>query len=249
MLSGLKERLLAPELIEVLVREFNAELERQRTATRGQSALLERKIADMDRKIGAILKAIEDGMCHPGMKDRMGQLEAERTVLIAERTPNPMADVTLLVHPNVPDLYRRKVAELERLLECGEECDEARELIRSMVDCVVLAPRASGGREAGSGFICLSYLSAFALRTSCARRRWLPDQTTTEVEAGGAYLGGCWEPEEALVCMGFTLERINSPKPRPALGDARTMGRAAPRPAPPRCDPTPASKRAAASAC
>src|SRR4029077_10451374 len=44
VLSGLKERLLAPELIEVLVREFNAELERQRTATRGQSALLERKI-------------------------------------------------------------------------------------------------------------------------------------------------------------------------------------------------------------
>ena len=148
VLSGLKERLLAPELTKEFVRGFKAELERQRAATRDQSAVLGRKAAELDRKIGAILKAIEDGMYHPGLKDRMSQLEAERATLMAERTANPIADVALLVHPCVPDLYRHKVAELEQLLESGEERDEARELIRSMIDCVVLVPRASGGLAA-----------------------------------------------------------------------------------------------------
>ena len=61
MLTGLKDRLLAPELVEEFVREFKAELERHRTATRDRSAALERKIADADRTMGAILKTIEDG--------------------------------------------------------------------------------------------------------------------------------------------------------------------------------------------
>ena len=143
VLSGLKGRLLAPELVEEFVREFNAELERHRRASRGQSVARERKVAEVDRRIGAILKAVEDGMYHSGLKDRMAQLEAERASL-AQKTADLVEDVTLLVHPNVPDLYRRRVTELEELLERGE----ARELIRSMIDRVILSPRASGGLEA-----------------------------------------------------------------------------------------------------
>ncbi len=148
VLSKLKERLLAPELVEVFIREFNAELERQRTATRDQAATRERKIADVKRKIGAILKAVEDGMYHSGLKERMVQLEAEQAILFAELATGPAPDVSLLVHPNVPALYRRKVAELEELLEGGQERDEARDLIRSMIDRIVLTPRTSGGLEA-----------------------------------------------------------------------------------------------------
>jgi site-specific DNA recombinase len=147
VLSGLKGRLLAPELVEEFVREFNAELERHRRASRGQSVARARKVTEVDRKIGAILKAVEDGMYHSALKDRMAQLEAERASL-AQQTADPIEDVTLLVHPNVPELYRRKVTQLEELLERGEDRDEARELIRSMIDRVVLSPRASGGLEA-----------------------------------------------------------------------------------------------------
>lgn len=58
------------------------------------------------------------------------------------RTTNLTADVNLLVHPNVPELYRRRVAELEQLLDFGEERDEARELIRPVIERVVSTPRA-----------------------------------------------------------------------------------------------------------
>ena len=145
VLNGLKGRLLAPELVEEFVREFNAELERSRASTRDQAAARDRKTADVNRKISAILKAVEDGMYHTGLKERLAQLESERAVLVAGQATDPAADVTVLVHPNVPELYRRKVTELEQLLEHWQERDEARALIRSMIDRVVLAPRASGG--------------------------------------------------------------------------------------------------------
>ena len=87
-------------------------------------------------------------MYHSGLKERMVQLEAEQAILIAEPATGPAPDVSLLVRPNVPALYRRKVAELEELLEGGQERDEARDLIRSMIDRIVLKPRTSGGLEA-----------------------------------------------------------------------------------------------------
>ncbi|MFM9849736.1 MAG: hypothetical protein ACKVP3_21570 [Hyphomicrobiaceae bacterium] len=137
--GGIKGRLLAPELVEEFVREFNAEMEKHRRAIRGQSVARERNVAELNHKIGAILKAVEDGMYHSELKDRMAQLEAERASF-AHQATDPVENVTLLVHPNVPELYRRKVTELEQLLEFGEERDEAREPIRSMIDRVVSFP-------------------------------------------------------------------------------------------------------------
>ena len=141
VLDGLKTRLLAPDLVKEFVREFNAELERNRASAKAGVAARERKLADIDRRIGSMLKAIEDGMYHPTMKERMAQLETERAALAAEAAHNQAANVEVLVHPNLPELYRRKVRELEQLLETDAARDEARELIRSMIDRVVLTPR------------------------------------------------------------------------------------------------------------
>jgi len=91
-----------------------------------------------------MLKAIEDGMYHPSMKERMLELEGERAALMAEMEPSEAANVDVLMHPNLPELYRRKVRELERLLEEGTERDESREVIRSMIDRVVLTPGNAG---------------------------------------------------------------------------------------------------------
>ena len=121
------------------VREFNAEIERNRTAASVRLASRDRKLADLDRKISSILKAIEDGMYHPTLKEKMAQLEAERAALVTDTSPGPAA-VDVLIDPNLPELYRRKVSELERLLDTGEERAEAMKLIRSMIERVVLTP-------------------------------------------------------------------------------------------------------------
>ena len=147
VLDGLKDRLLAPDLVKEFVSEVNAEIARNRAQAKANLAANGRELARVERKISSILKAIEDGMYHPRMKERMAELEAERTTLLGRLTPSEEpASVDVLLHPNLPDLYRRKVCELERLLEDGTERDEARELIRSMIDRVVLTPH-QGNKE------------------------------------------------------------------------------------------------------
>ena len=47
------------------------------------------------------------------------------------------------MHPQLAEWYRRRIDRLERLLE-GSEQDEAREVVRSMIDRVVLTPRPDG---------------------------------------------------------------------------------------------------------
>ena len=164
VLDGLKERLLAPDLVEEFVREFNAEIERNRTLARDRSAAYGRKLANTERKINSMLKAIEDGMYHPSMKERMLELEGERAALMAEMEPSEAANVDVLMHPNLPELYRRKVSELERLLEDGAERDDARGVIRSMIDRVVLTPR-----KAATGLEATLYGEIAAILAVCER--------------------------------------------------------------------------------
>ncbi len=52
------------------------------------------------------------------------------------------------VHPNLAAVYRRKVEELESLLDDAQHKDEAMELIRSLIDKIVLTPKEGGGVDA-----------------------------------------------------------------------------------------------------
>ena len=52
------------------------------------------------------------------------------------------------MHPNPGAVYRKKVEELETLLEDAAQKDEAMALIRSLIDKIVLTPREEGGLDA-----------------------------------------------------------------------------------------------------
>lgn len=79
------------------------------------------------------MSAIEDGLNQPSMKQRLAGLEAERQVQ-EDRLSNTKAPSPVVVHPNLAEAYRRRVAELESLLDDPESRDEATAAIRSMID-------------------------------------------------------------------------------------------------------------------
>jgi hypothetical protein len=68
------------------------------------------------------------------MKERMRVLEAEKAALLAENEQPPDTDLTILTHPKLAEVYRRKVENLEQALSPGTDQAEAMELIRSMID-------------------------------------------------------------------------------------------------------------------
>src|SRR5262249_47994030 len=101
-------------------------------------AQMSRQLAEVERKIAGVVKAIEDGLYTPALKGRMTELEAEKAKLEAASVP-PAAPVRL--HPNLPEIYRRQVAELECALNDPLVRDEAAEAIGDLIERVVLTPR------------------------------------------------------------------------------------------------------------
>jgi site-specific DNA recombinase len=76
------------------------------------------------------------------MKTRLKDLQAERARLGADADDGAEAELTILSHPSLPDLYRRKVEQLEAVLD-GDDRTEAMKIIRTMIDSVELRPRAN----------------------------------------------------------------------------------------------------------
>jgi site-specific DNA recombinase len=107
ILDGLKERLMAPELVEEFVRAFHNEVNSRH---RENDLLLEaskRELAEVTRKLNGLIDAIAEGLRTPGLQKRLEELELRRAELEQEIASTSTPAVRL--HPNLAQAYRRKV--------------------------------------------------------------------------------------------------------------------------------------------
>ena len=148
VLKGLKERLVTPEAIAQAMRAFIEEsnrLNHQRRATReGDLVRLEKA----RKAIGGIVGAIEDGGYTRPLMERLKGLEAE-VVGLEAKLAEPVADLPDL-HPNMAELYRRKVERLSEALSQPQERDEAAQALRAVIREIILTPGPSRGDAASS---------------------------------------------------------------------------------------------------
>ncbi|MCU4179696.1 recombinase family protein [Bosea sp. BH3] len=144
ILGALKQKLLTPELVAEFSRAYQEECNRTTAEADGLRLSTVASLASVQRKIDGIMSAIEDGLYQPSMKLRLAELEDEKRLLTA-RLSEAWEPSPVLVHPNLAEAYRRRVAELESLLNDPELRDEAIEAIRSMIERIVVSPRDGGG--------------------------------------------------------------------------------------------------------
>ena len=85
-----------------------------------------------------MIEVIEDGGYARGMVDRLRELEARQDVL-NERLPTVPADLPN-THPNIADIYRRRVARLAEALDHPEDRDAAASAIPGLIERIVLTP-------------------------------------------------------------------------------------------------------------
>jgi site-specific DNA recombinase len=142
VLAGLKDRLMAPELVDAFITEYRAEIRQVAAASVSRRSSLSRGLADVDRKIAGILHAIEDGNYNPSLTKRLSELEAEKMQSEKELAAND-PPATIELHPNLSALYRSKVEKLETALSEPEMRVEAAAAIASLISKIVLTP--SGG--------------------------------------------------------------------------------------------------------
>jgi hypothetical protein len=142
VIAAIEERLSARDLYAEFARTYERECNglASRAANRDSETL--RRLSIVEHKIASIVAAVEQGLFHSSMKERLSTLEAEHSriaAVAAEPAPAPVS-----VHPNLAELYRRKVQELETLLADVELGAEAMNLIRSMITGIVVRPKEDG---------------------------------------------------------------------------------------------------------
>ena len=114
ILDALKDELLAPACVEAFVEEFQTEVDKLAKSRNADRHRDEKELADVQRKIDGLIRAIEDGMYNDSMKARMTELEERKAELEARLDEDPSATVSVL--PNLAALYREKVAALSEAL-------------------------------------------------------------------------------------------------------------------------------------
>ena len=139
VLAGLRERLLDPTLFKVFAEEFTTAVNRQRRDESRRIDDLRAEETSIARRIAKLVSAIADGLPARSVRDELMRLEARQDELAALIAAAPEA-LPPLLHPNLPEVYRRKVAHLHTLLEHPDTKAEAMDLIRSLVEAIVLTP-------------------------------------------------------------------------------------------------------------
>ena len=135
VLAGLKDILLGNEdLIEAFVTEFKAEVARLRKQRGTRERQVQKDLNKVNNAIKRCLTFITEGDGDPGLvRDELRDLEVRKRDL--ERTlAATHEEQTIELHPNMADLYRKKVMELQSLLTDETARMQAMELIRSMIE-------------------------------------------------------------------------------------------------------------------
>lgn len=170
VLNGLRQRLMTPEMIKTFVEAYQEESRKEQHDAKAARAKTERDLAAATREIDNIVEAVAQGMFQPSMKAKMDTLEARKAELEGALATLPEEE-TVLLHPGLANLFRKKVEDLVTSLNDPALKMEAGELLRSLIEKIILTPDADAqnghlislqGELAGILSLCENGLSANA---------------------------------------------------------------------------------------
>ena len=112
--AGLKEKLMAPELVREFIRAFQEEMNRTNAEREQQFTADRQQLDSIRRKIAGIVSAIEEGNYSRALGDRLADLEKQQAMLEARLSEVPPSTVRL--HPRLAEVYAEKIQQLEQTL-------------------------------------------------------------------------------------------------------------------------------------
>jgi site-specific DNA recombinase len=140
VLNALKTKLLRKDFFEEFCREFAKEMNRLRMEQRAGLSGAKRDLERVKRDIKKVIEAIKNGFGGPDLKAEWDALQERKTALQAKLDAADTAPP--LLHPSMADLYRSKVEELASALQREDTRLEAAEMVRGLIDSIVLIPDA-----------------------------------------------------------------------------------------------------------
>jgi site-specific DNA recombinase len=138
VLDGLKQKLLAPELVCEFIRAFQEEVNRGTAERENQFRADRQQLESIKRKISGIVTAIEEGGYNRILGDRLADLEKQQDLLQARSSEAPPTAIRL--HPRLAEVYAEKIQQLEEALNDPAIRAEAADVLRSLIDRIELRP-------------------------------------------------------------------------------------------------------------
>ena len=138
--TGLKERLMNPEIFKEFAASFIAERNTILAQQNAHFTTAKTELAQVKNRQKTLVKALGDDVPAHLVKNEMIALETREDELTALLTNQPAAEPAL--HPNLAEVYRAKVADLHLALSDPQTKDEAFAIIRTLVDEIRLIPEA-----------------------------------------------------------------------------------------------------------
>ena len=138
VLSALQTKLLRPDFFEEFCREFAKEMNRLRMERRAGMSNAKRELERVRRDIEQVIDAICSGVPGRELKGRMERLQERKESL--EKQIETAKEPPPLLHPSIGDLYRTKVEQLASALQREDTRLEASDMLRGLVDSIVLTP-------------------------------------------------------------------------------------------------------------
>jgi site-specific DNA recombinase len=138
VLDGLRDKLMAPEIAAEAVRAYVEETNRLNHQRRAVGAADKTELAKIVKAIDGLVEIAMEGRGTRALTDKLLALEARKDAIRARIAEVPI-DVPD-IHPNIAEIYRRKVERLSEALNQPAERDEAADAIRGLIERVTLTP-------------------------------------------------------------------------------------------------------------
>lgn len=142
ILEALEHQLMAPEHVDEFIKAFNSELVRERAAAKTGRAEAEREAKAIDTRIRKLVAAIEAGVRSSSVLETLNNLEA-RKLELKEYLASPDGNGAPMPC-NLHDLYRKRTGDLRAALDDPRLRAEAVEIIRSLIEKILVHPADDG---------------------------------------------------------------------------------------------------------
>ena len=145
VLDCLKANLMEPSLVETFIHEFHIEANKRIQVLARGVADKKRQLAKLMARLDSLYDAIADGLRTPGLKSKIESMEGEVTTLKSELDAAP--PLAPILHPNLAELYRRKIEHLREALNTPDSRTEAAEILREIIVRIDIRPLGRGTFE------------------------------------------------------------------------------------------------------
>ncbi len=145
ILNALESKMLTDEMLQEFSKGYEDGLKDMRRHQNQRLQAAQKELREAEKQIDSIIKAIMDGLYSSTMKETLPPLENKKVLLLKEIEVLKSENI-IQIKPNMSALYKQQIMSLRKSLSLdGNAMLEATQIIRSLIDSIIVTPGENRG--------------------------------------------------------------------------------------------------------